>query len=741
MNRYQRAIKYTKPLIEIDEKIEYLNEKMTTTGLYTNVSQDGGLEEVPPTFTPAPLGDFEDLDTFVWADQGDGSDSSYFNVEQLKVTDTLGRTIPRFSNIPGVTYDGWDRRPNYSLYPDGVVPLAFAFHGRAISSTVLGYIDENGFNAVVQSGVFTTPGPLTPLQSAYLDAWDSGNLGTSTTVYLWGGIDCLFGSCYGGAQYYPSDLSNTSTPKASRVLYAYTIKVPTTGNSIFASDPGVRSRGPRVNSVLSRDDLGDPGFFPGVIDFFGNLLGMGKSALDAARNYATQLALDLSDYLGVPGSILSTYVTAAPPFLAHLAHQQGLVNYTEDKPLNIQFSSKESQNVSQTLNSVMQTIPPERWENLSDTDLRRINSAMNKKNFGQYSYTFYNLGNPQAFKGRVKTDPTTGMRYVSGMQDNYIFTSDLDAAGVPGAKDLLNLSMTANNAQQRPDMQSSSYTYTPGVPDIDTPELKQKNTPVATNLPPPQLTQSSFNKLPPDVKQNIMDTMKKNFLKQYDGSNFQGADLQYMRDRAQQNMKEVEKNTEFRDGKMIMKQRTARGKTQTVEFPLFSEQVIYEQTSNPVIEDAKIKLRDIDYLRHYKVSEKERDELDFIVSKINLMLDENPDYYEFILKRYPKDDPRLAELNWKLDQMLNASHEYVQTRFPENKEQTSRVKKILARNIELTDPKTFKDPKPVLTYGKVYGDDHKNKQVKIKDFNKKSSGRFFRTEKKVDTSRTRWLKG
>ena len=202
MNRYQRAIRYTNPLTEIDEKMEYLNEKMTTTGLYTIVDQDAGLEEVPPTFTPAPLGDFEDLDTFVWADQGDGSDSSYFNVEQLKVTDTLGRTIPRFSNIPGVTYDGWDRRPNYSLYPDGVVPLAFAFHGRAISSTVLGYIDENGFNAVVQSGVFTTPGPLTPLQSAYLDAWDSGNLGTSTTVYLWGGIDCLFGSCYGGAQYF-----------------------------------------------------------------------------------------------------------------------------------------------------------------------------------------------------------------------------------------------------------------------------------------------------------------------------------------------------------------------------------------------------------------------------------------------------------------------------------------------------------------------------------------------------------
>ena len=92
--------------------------------------------------------------------------------------------------------------------------------------------------------------------------------------------------------------------------------------------------------------------------------------------------------------------------------------------------------------------------------------------------------------------------------------------------------------------------------------------------------------------------------------------------------------------------------------------------------------------------------------------------------------------------LINKYHDiYVDTQFPENKEQTSRVKKILARNIELSDPKSFKDPKPVLTYGKLYGNDSKNKKVKIKDFSKKSAGRFLRKEKKKDTSRTRWLKG
>ena len=94
-----------------------------------------------------------------------------------------------------------------------------------------------------------------------------------------------------------------------------------------------------------------------------------------------------------------------------------------------------------------------------------------------------------------------------------------------------------------------------------------------------------------------------------------------------------------------------------------------------------------------------------------------------------------------LQHRLNLGKQYVEKQFPENVEQTSRVKKILARNIELSDPKTFKDVKQPATYGKVFGDDPKDKKVKEKDFSKKSAGRFLKTEKKVDTSRTRWLKG
>ena len=93
-----------------------------------------------------------------------------------------------------------------------------------------------------------------------------------------------------------------------------------------------------------------------------------------------------------------------------------------------------------------------------------------------------------------------------------------------------------------------------------------------------------------------------------------------------------------------------------------------------------------------------------------------------------------------LQHRLNLGKDYVNKQFPENVEQTSRVKKLLKRNLELSDPKTFKDPKPVITYGKLFGGDHKNKRVKIKEHRGKSFNRFLMKEKRKDTSRLRWLK-
>ena len=54
--------------------------------------------------------------------------------------------------------------------------------------------------------------------------------------------------------------------------------------------------------------------------------------------------------------------------------------------------------------------------------------------------------------------------------------------------------------------------------------------------------------------------------------------------------------------------------------------------------------------------------------------------------RYPKDDPRLAELNWKMDQMLDAGKEYMDSNFKENKKLFKRATDRTKKNMKLTDP-------------------------------------------------------
>jgi hypothetical protein len=288
----------------IDEKIAFLDREMkktrlgeaianSTSGLYTVTGFEPGdpaipeipaVPEVPPTYENV-TGGLSNTNDFVWPeDQGDGSDPD---------------TAP---NIPSNLYTTYNGEQVAALrqvdvdHGNGVVPLGLAFHGRAISSQVIGFITAGGFNGVVQSGVFTTPGPYSDLQRAYLDAWNTrGRSGifkysTTKTVYFWGSIDCLFGSCFGGAAYFPSNLSNTSTPKADRALYSYELVIPTdaSGNPLpnrFVTDPGSPEipavpgipEGPPRPIVISRNSLDDPNYYPGPIQPQGQVAQMGPN--------------------------------------------------------------------------------------------------------------------------------------------------------------------------------------------------------------------------------------------------------------------------------------------------------------------------------------------------------------------------------------------------------------------------------------------------------------------------------
>lgn len=96
--------------------------------------------------------------------------------------------------------------------------------------------------------------------------------------------------------------------------------------------------------------------------------------------------------------------------------------------------------------------------------------------------------------------------------------------------------------------------------------------------------------------------------------------------------------------------------------------------------------------------------------------------------------------NVMLQHRLELGKKYVENKFPENKAQTSRVKKILARNLKLSDPKTFRDVKEPMTYGKLFGGESKSKKVDVEDPNRKSIARFLKKPKQKTKEQLRMEK-
>ena len=112
--------------------------------------------------------------------------------------------------------------------------------------------------------------------------------------------------------------------------------------------------------------------------------------------------------------------------------------------------------------------------------------------------------------------------------------------------------------------------------------------------------------------------------------------------------------------------------------------------------DPIIKITKKDLLRNHRLKDSEIEEMMDIINKINAFLSAHPEELIYARQRYPKSDPRLAELNWKMDQQLSASNEYMEKHFPENEKLFNRLQKSIKRNIEMTDPKNFKvTPKPL----------------------------------------------
>ena len=119
------------------------------------------------------------------------------------------------------------------------------------------------------------------------------------------------------------------------------------------------------------------------------------------------------------------------------------------------------------------------------------------------------------------------------------------------------------------------------------------------------------------------------------------------------------------------------------------------------------------------------------INAVNEFIKKHPEELIYAQQRYPKHDPRLAQLNWQMDQMLNAGKDYVDKQFPENQKLFDKIKKKIKNTIDQTDPKKFKDTK-LPKFDKTHLEDFKRKKEVYSRFMKKpvKTKKLFQKTKK-----------
>ena len=131
-----------------------------------------------------------------------------------------------------------------------------------------------------------------------------------------------------------------------------------------------------------------------------------------------------------------------------------------------------------------------------------------------------------------------------------------------------------------------------------------------------------------------------------------------------------------------------------------------------------IKITRKDLAQNHKLTDKEITEFMNDIKMVNEYIKENPADLIYAQTRYPKSDPRLAQLNWQMDQMLGAGKQFMDKHYPENQKLFTKVQKSIKKNIELTDPKSFKGVKVPKFKGVDLTDYKRRKEVVSRHYKK-----------------------
>ena len=97
--------------------------------------------------------------------------------------------------------------------------------------------------------------------------------------------------------------------------------------------------------------------------------------------------------------------------------------------------------------------------------------------------------------------------------------------------------------------------------------------------------------------------------------------------------------------------------------------------------DRGIKATESDYVKRGLKTSEQRKAFDNRVKMVEDYARKHPDKLMFVMKRYPKNDPRLSMLNYKMDRMTEANDKYLETQFPTNQDLFTKVKDRTKNNI------------------------------------------------------------
>ena len=156
--------------------------------------------------------------------------------------------------------------------------------------------------------------------------------------------------------------------------------------------------------------------------------------------------------------------------------------------------------------------------------------------------------------------------------------------------------------------------------------------------------------------------------------------------------------------------------------------------------DRGIKATESDYVKRGLKTSEQRKAFDNRVKMVEDYARKHPDKLMFVMKRYPKNDPRLSMLNYKMDRMTEANDKYLETQFPTNQDLFTKVKDRTKKNINLTDPKNFKPVKDPIKYVDVKKT-KKLKETLTRHFNKpvKSKSMFGLSMSKVNKTNQKMI--